>query len=451
MYLRTLFAAICLTASLHAAGQLVSGPMLGYRAHRETQIWLETKDATEVSLTYHLAGQPGTARTLTHRAPAATLAGVQPQKFTLPLLEMGQAYEYSLTIDGQPVALPHPATFRTTQQWEWRTPPPDTTFLFGSCAYLNDPPYDRPGKPYGNGTEIFRHMAATRADFMIWGGDNLYLREADFSSASGIAYRYSHDRATPDLQPLLAAMHHYAIVDDHDLSSNNGNQFFELKATAAETYRAYWPNQTFGEPGHDGLYGKYFWADALFLLLDNRTFRDDSILSHERHPAKTQWGPRQLDWLKQSLLQAKVLRQYTFKFIVTGSQFLPEVEASDESHANFPQERADLLRFIDENKITGVIFLTGDVHHTGLYRHKLPGGALVHELTSSPLASGSWDVAKSKKTTDPMVIPGTLVGTQNYCQVTLSGPPKNRTVTIVCRDKTNQELWTRQLTADDLR
>ena len=40
---------------LHAAGALVSGPMLGYQTHREVAIWLEVENAREVSLN----GVPG--------------------------------------------------------------------------------------------------------------------------------------------------------------------------------------------------------------------------------------------------------------------------------------------------------------------------------------------------------------------------------------------------------
>ena len=242
----TLFGPLCALAQ--AAGTLVSGPMLGYRTHREVLVWLETRDAAEVSLTYQLlpdASAPaGTGEsvpppapapvTITHRVPAATLIGTQPQKFVLPLLEMGRRYTYSISIDGVPKTFAYPLTFQTTDQWEWRKAPPEFSFIFGSCAYLNDPAYDRPGKPYGHGTEIFRHMVESGADFCLWGGDNLYLREADYSSRSGIWYRYSHDRATPGLQKLWAAMHHYATWDDHDYGPDNANSSFELKDVTLE-------------------------------------------------------------------------------------------------------------------------------------------------------------------------------------------------------------------------
>ena len=52
----TLFLVLLASAG-HAAGRLVSGPMLGYRAHREVFLWVETRDAQSVTLRYWPAGQ----------------------------------------------------------------------------------------------------------------------------------------------------------------------------------------------------------------------------------------------------------------------------------------------------------------------------------------------------------------------------------------------------------
>jgi alkaline phosphatase D len=435
----------------HAQGSLISGPMLGYQAHREALVWLETKGAAEVKLTYRLAGQPQSVRTLVKTAPATAPAGTQPMKFVLPLLEMGQSYDYEIMIDGVKAVRPYPFTFKTTKQWEFRAPPPDFKFLFGSCAYLNDPPYDRPGKPYGHGTEIFKHMAASGADFMLWGGDNTYLREADFSSESGIWYRFSQDRATPDLQPLLATMHHYAAWDDHDFGSNDANKSFEFKDVTTAAFKAYWGNPTWGEPDNAGVYGKFFWGDAAFFVMDNRTHRDDDHLDAAQHPTKSQYGAKQRDWLKQSLLAAKTLRHFTFKFIVTGGQVLTDFGGASESFGRYQSEREDLLKFIVDHKITGVVFLTGDVHFTELAKKKIGATQWVYELTSSPLASGANSSAQKDRAADPQRVEGTLVADQNYCAVAISGPAKARVLTITCFDKSNVKRWEKTIAADELK
>lgn len=443
---------LALAALAQAKGSLVSGPMLGYQTHREVLIWVETRDAKSVTLEYQLAGEPQSAQRLTETDPAVTPAGTQPVKFVLPLLEMGRAYEYSLSVDGRKLRLPYPLRFATRAQWEWRAPAPDFKFIFGSCAYFNEAAYDRPGKPYGQGTGIFQTMAKSGADFMIWGGDNLYLREADFSSRSGIWYRYSHDRATPELQPLLAAMPHYATWDDHDYGSNDSNRSFELKDVTLAAFNAYWGNPSAGEPDNPGVYTKFYWGDAAFFLMDNRWHRDDDHLDAKSAAAvKTQYGARQRDWLKQSLLAAQTLRHFKWKFIVTGGQVITDFGGWSETFAYYPEERADLLNFIVEHKITGVVILSGDVHFSELARKKLTDTQWIYELTSSPFSAGPSTGAVKERAADQNRVEGTQVVDNNYCVLSLGGPTAARVLTISCHDKTGAKLWERSIAESELR
>ena len=436
-----------------AKATLISGPMLGYQAHREVLIWVETKEARTVDLDYWLAGKPETAKKITKTRPRVYPAGTQPMKFVVSLLEMGASYEYSLTIDGEKITRPYPLTFKTRTQWEWRTPPPDFKFIFGSCAYLNEPLYDRPGTPYGKGVEIFGQMADSGADFMLWGGDNWYLREADYSSESGIWYRYSHDRATPELQRLYAAMHHYATWDDHDYGSNDSNKSFELKDVSLAAFKAYWGNASWGEVDNPGVYGKFFWGDAAFFLMDNRWYRDDDLLDEKANPAKTQYGARQKEWLKAGLINAQKMEQghARFKFIVTGGQVLTDFGGSSETFAYYTHEREELLKFIVDQKITGVIFLTGDVHFTELAKKKIGPTQWAYELTSSPFSSGASNLGNTERKSDPHRVDGTLVVDQNYCTLAIGGPDKARVVTIACFDKTGAKRWERTISEAELR
>jgi alkaline phosphatase D len=433
------------------AGTLVSGPMLGYQTHREVLIWVETRGAESVGIRFYPEGQAESGRLIVVEEPASTLAGVQPIRFVLPLLEPGTTYQYEVEIDGERVIFAEPLSFKTTRQFEWRGHPPDFSFLFGSCAYFNDPPYDRPGRAYGGDTGIFRAMAASGADFMIWGGDNTYLREADFSSPSGIWYRYSKDRSHPDLQPLLRAMPHYATWDDHDFGPNNSNRAYTLKDVSLAAFNAYWGNLTAGEANNPGIYHRFQWGDAIFLVLDNRYHRDESELDGDKYP-KSQYGDRQLAWLKQQLVgfrEGGAARHTPIRFIVTGGQFLSNNDyRGAEGHVRYQAEREEILRFIREHRIPGVIFLTGDVHYTELQRHPDILPYPVYELTSSPLTSGAHSRALSSASTR---VDGTVVQDRNYCQISLSGPPANRLITFRSFDPEGRELWSHSVAAADLR
>jgi len=42
-------------------------------------------------------------------------------------------------------------------------------------------------------------------------------------------------------------------------------------------------------------------------------------------------------------------------------------------------------------------------------------------------------------------VPETYVGKQNYAQITVSGPRKNRLVAVKIKDKTGKIIWTQEL------
>jgi alkaline phosphatase D len=146
---------VAIPAFMAAQGNMVSGPMLGHQAKREATIWLETEGAKHVTLTYWPSDQPELKKSYTKRRLRPTPIAKQPLKFILPLLEPGQSYDYSIIIDKVLQKFDYPLTFKTQTLWEWREPPPQFSFLFGSCTYINDAAYDRPGTPYGRARKSF--------------------------------------------------------------------------------------------------------------------------------------------------------------------------------------------------------------------------------------------------------------------------------------------------------
>jgi alkaline phosphatase D len=433
------------------AGTLVSGPMLGYQAHREAFLWVETKDAKNVTLDYWLAGKPETKQSITKTDVRTTPAGGQISHFRPGLLEMGTTYEYALSIDGAKQTFPFPTAFKTRVLWEWRTPPPDFKFVFGTCAYFNEPVYDRPGPGYGKTMATFKLIGDSGADFMLWGGDNWYYREVDYSSISGLWYRAQLTRALPELQKLFAVMPHYATWDDHDYGSNDANKSFEFKDETLRIFKAYWGNPGYGEADNPGVYHKFFWDDAAFMVMDDRWYRDDDHLDPAQNPHKTQYGPRQLDWLKQSLLHAQTLGHYAFKFIVTGGQVITDFGGASETFAYYTAEREDILKFIKDHGITGVVFLSGDVHFTELARKKIGETQWVYELTSSPMSSGASNLGHGERAHDPHRVDDTAVDDQNFCTLSVHGPKNDRVLTIACIDKQGVTRWTHDIKAGELK
>src|SRR5205814_10050326 len=113
------------------------------------------------------------------------------------------------------------------------------------------------GKPYGGSYSIFAKMAAQKADLMLWLGDNVYLRENEYTSAEGMRYRYRSDRAQADLQPLLRTGQHAAIWDDHDFGPDDSNSSFVFKDESLALFKRYWANGSYGLLETPGVFGTF--------------------------------------------------------------------------------------------------------------------------------------------------------------------------------------------------
>lgn len=425
MHSARLFISVAVLIFFTAAGtqaQLVAGPMLGYTELRTAKIWVELKPGSAADLWYWPKNNPQSARQLhVQTDPGAWYA---PVVFDLVDLQMNTTYEYGVTVNARGNKVP-PATgnFTTAELWQWRKPAPDFSFLTGSCAYFNEPAFDRPGKPYGQDSSIFETMALEKASFMLWLGDNWYLREADYFSEWGIWYRAHRDRSLPVLQPFLKAMPHYAIWDDHDFGSNDGDLSFPLQETSRKVFTQYWANPAYGINGN-GIYTRISQNDCDFFLMDDRSFRSNdsraAYINAKPNPDKRMWGPQQLEWLKNALLQSKA----PFKFIVTGSQTLNPASPFD-CLQDYPVEFNELMGFLAEEKINGVLFLTGDRHHSEVISYPRSGAYPLYDITSSPLTSGVGFVFGAEKN-NPARVPNTLVEQQNYSRITISGKTGDR-------------------------
>src|SRR5690606_10494226 len=114
-------------------------------------------------------------------------------------------------------------------------------------------------------------------------------------------------------------------------------------------------------------------------LLDDRYHRAPN--TWPAGPDKLALGAAQLEWLMSGLASSRA----AFKLIVCGNQVLNEVSPY-ESLRGFA-DRDALLAWLARERIEGVVFLTGDRHHTELLRAPREGLYPLYELTSSPLTS----------------------------------------------------------------
>lgn len=382
--------------------------MLGYAEMKEAVVWIQTVKPANVYAIYKnvlsidgLLLSTDTLKTSANKAFSGHLYFNQ--------VEPGQTYEYVIYINNNALKRPYPLQFTTQPDWAHKTDPLEFSMALGSCVYINEKAYDRPGKPYGNDYQIFNSIASKNSNAMLWLGDNTYLRPADYSSKTGYLHRYTHTRSIPELQALLASCNHFAIWDDHEFGPNDASGSWAKKDIALEVFKAFWANPSYGYADLPGITSSFQYMDMDFILMDNRYHRTENFNKGEKHI----FGKTQTEHLINLLKSS----HSPFKFIVTGGQFLNTAPVF-ENHSNFGDERAYILKRINEENITGVIFLTGDRHHSEVMKHTLPNGNPVYEFTVSPLtARASKDVDES----NDHLIEGSIIKERNFAIMKFTG------------------------------
>ena len=417
---------------------LQSGPMVGYCEMTEAALWLQTTKLATVRIEYFNIDKP--AAVFVSENYTTTKDVGFTYHIILDKLTEGKKYKYDVFIDNKKVILPYETTFSSKKLWQWRTDAPDFTVAFGSCNYVNEPDVDRPGKGYGSNHEIFTAIADKNPDIMLWGGDNTYLREADWDSKTGIYHRNTHSRSIKEIQPLLAKTQNFAIWDDHDFGNNDSDRSFCNKYVTQKAFKDFWANKMYGSDvsQKEGTYSTFNWGDAQFFMLDDRFFRSPNDRVTGDH---TMLGTTQFNWLIDALTASNA----SFKIIVIGGQVLNSV-ADTENYGHYPDEKAKLLKEILDNKIKGVLFLTGDRHYAELAKMDRENSYPLYDWTVSPFTSG---VAKERET-NPLKVDGSTFFTHNFGIISFMGDKKNRQLKLTLFDKDGKELWNKVILRSEL-
>jgi alkaline phosphatase D len=431
--------ATALLAQNSLSSLVQSGPMVGYAQMREVALWVQTKQAARVKFVYYETTNASVRRETDEIQTSPENAFTA--KALATSLEPGRKYSYELHLNGKKVAFPYPLEFQTLKLWQWRGDPPTFSIAVGSCAYINEADYERPNNFYGSNYQIFNAIHAKRPDAMLWLGDNVYMREVDWGARSSMIKRYTHSRSVPELQPLLASTHHYAIWDDHDYGPNDSDRGFTGKYNAYDVFKMFWANPHFGVMGKPGCTMQFEWGDVEFFCLDNRFYRS---------PNNRKIGKREMlsDWQIEWLIDALTTSRATFKIVAVGGQVLNPL-AVYENYATFPEERQKLLDLIQQEGVKGVIFLSGDRHHTEMNKLEREGAYPIHEFTISPLTAGVNPKAVDEP--NPLRVPGTFAGEHNFAVFEFSGAFRDRTLKCTVYNVNGKELWTQSINSKDIR
>jgi len=234
----------------------------------------------------------------------------------------------------------------------------------------------------------------------------------------------------PGLREMFAAQGNYTLLDNHELGNaqfvsggappgdppgkgtdaadpandaNNSCSFINRTPGFVAVLQAYLDFQPVRErhvaaPGDcrsDGTWQLYFaqrWgAHSIFINVDDRSYRDiqlkkpgggDDTGARADNPGRTMLGATQLAWLERTLLQAQKDR-VTWKIIAISSPIdevgpFGPVFAWDGPKSwigGYRGERNRLLKFIVDNHIEHVVFLTTDDHLNRVHDLEYPGAS----------------------------------------------------------------------------
>ena len=425
--------ALGLAAPPTAAGLTL---MHGYADITSALLWIQADAPGSIDVEWTPEGE-ATPRRASFDAVAANenvvvarLTGIAP----------GRAATYRVVGDGDV----REGRLRTQPYWTKAAEAREITIALGSCFFLADPNplFSRPG--YGGGFDIFGTIAARKPDVMLWLGDNLYLQAPDLLDPASMAARYRRQRGFAELQPVLTATSHLAIWDDHDYGPNDGDRSYALKGETLTLFRRYWANPSWGLPDVPGTFGVARYGDVDFFLLDDRYHRSPNRAPDG--PEKTMFGRDQLEWLKAALINSRA----PIKVIAGGSQFWNRASRYEGWH-RYPTEQQAFAAWLVEQRVNGVLFVSGDRHFTELLRVERPGAYPLYEFTSSPLTSRPWERPDRAERDNPDVVAGTLVGKRQFGLIRVSGPSNDRRIALESYDARGDRLWRHEIRARDLR
>lgn len=349
----TLASCAFLTAlAASAAPKLMQGPMLGHVDQHSAQIWARVAGEANFSILYSESPRFTNAReTPTIRAEAENDYCVQA---TVDGLEAGSFYYYKILVDGEPLNSP-----REQEGYPLLTAPSadmevQFTVAFGAGA-----------KTEIDGMQaIWLQVQNARPHAFFWLGDN---ETAEGLSPAFQAEQYRKQRNIPFLQPLLRSIPQMATWDGPGQDS----------AKSLDVFRRYWANPSYGTTENPGSYFKYNYAGVDFFMLDTYSFRQSG-------DAATLLGSAQTAWLKSELEAS----QAPFKVLLSSCSWTDIKEQNNSTWTAFPSERNNLLNYIRQQDIPGVILVSGDNDQAEVKAIPMSdiGGYDFYELVSSPLA-----------------------------------------------------------------
>lgn len=364
--------------------------------------------------------------------------------------------------------------------------------------------------PDFGGFRIFRAMRSAEPDFFVFSGDTIYADNPlseEKTLPDGRKWRnivtpaktkvaetldefrgnFEYNLLDENFRAFVTDVPMYAQWDDHEVTNN---WYWELRkdrderykegsvarmaARAMRAFHEYMPTRLHPLE-RDRIYESFRYGPSLELFrIDLRSYRGPNTDGMETQlaPETRIMGERQIQWLKAALRASRA----TWKVIACdmpiglivwdNARERREAEAVAQGDHGAPRGRelelADLLRFIRDEDIRNVVWITADVHYAAAHRYDPSRATFTDfepfwEFVAGPLHAGTFGPNELDRTFGPEVVfqkapPAgeanlpPSAGLQFYGQIEID--PDTEVMTVSLHDIDGNALFRQELTPE---
>jgi alkaline phosphatase D len=213
----------------------------------------------------------------------------------------------------------------------------------------------------------FLRASEEKAAFAFIGGDFDHRNPGTLSSKRQM-FKDLYNPSSLGLEDFVKSIlwrmpivHHW---DDHDIGGNNIDKNYPYLDMSYQVFCEYVPRYALPSTAH-GIWQRLRYAHVDFFVLDGRSQRDPNTdiddLDKSMLDGNELRSYGQLEWLKNGLLLSKAMWKIIISSVVTNP-----TTKHDDGWAAFQTEWKSIREFIESSKVSGIIFISGDLHMGGI-------------------------------------------------------------------------------------
>jgi PhoD-like phosphatase len=203
----------------------------------------------------------------------------------------------------------------------------------------------------------YNNIASNSVDLYRDAYDAIFVSSGSYSFLTAPSSNVGSDRQ----EQLWREIPVVYIWDDHDFGPNDADSTAPGREAARLTYREYVPHyQLPAGNGNSAIYYHFDVGRCRFIVTDNRSERSPAADTDDA--SKTVLGSAQKVWFKQQVLQANADPDVGAIFWVNTFPWNGTASAGADDWQGYTTERTELSTFFNQNGVTRLFILSGDMH-----------------------------------------------------------------------------------------